>query len=256
MNARWYSPALGRFLSADTVIPDEGDSQAWNRFAYVENRPINLWDPDGHRPSDGCEYEGCSTDKDPELFLQNYVRTLEASGSARAKFHLLFLEDTQHLAPDDISIEGIVVAAAQSANEYIASFTDDKGLVRLDVETGWQRQSCIMGDGSCDEFSLGTATAAAIYYKGLEKPWITGATPYSLYTQFRGAAPVQTALYNGSGDVIVHIDWKQHGAAPPGHWHHFPTPGDPSSGHGNGQPHYSPLKNSLWGLPDDWDDWP
>lgn len=47
-------------VSADTIVPDPGNPQAWNRYSYVNNNPINLTDPSGHAPSNGCGYEGCS----------------------------------------------------------------------------------------------------------------------------------------------------------------------------------------------------
>lgn len=47
-NARYYDPALGRFISADTVIPDGGFSQAYNRYIYVAGNPVNFSDPTGH----------------------------------------------------------------------------------------------------------------------------------------------------------------------------------------------------------------
>jgi RHS repeat-associated protein len=50
MNARWYDPRLGKFLSADSIIPVPYDPQALNRYAYVLNDPVNYWDPSGHRP--------------------------------------------------------------------------------------------------------------------------------------------------------------------------------------------------------------
>ncbi len=34
-NARWYDPALGRFVQADTLVPEPGNPQAYNRYAYV-----------------------------------------------------------------------------------------------------------------------------------------------------------------------------------------------------------------------------
>ena len=46
--ARYYDDALGRFLAADSVLPDVYDPQQLNRFAYVRNNPIKLVDPDGH----------------------------------------------------------------------------------------------------------------------------------------------------------------------------------------------------------------
>ncbi len=45
--ARYYHPAIGRFISTDPVGGDQSSSQSWNRYAYVENNPLNMVDPDG-----------------------------------------------------------------------------------------------------------------------------------------------------------------------------------------------------------------
>ncbi|WKZ38419.1 MAG: RHS repeat-associated core domain-containing protein [Anaerolineales bacterium] len=47
-NARMYDPALGRFTSADTIIPPTQGVQAWDRYAYVNNSPVMYSDPSGH----------------------------------------------------------------------------------------------------------------------------------------------------------------------------------------------------------------
>ena len=47
-NARWYDPKLGRFLSADTVVPGPNNPQAFNRYSYVLNNPLKYTDPTGH----------------------------------------------------------------------------------------------------------------------------------------------------------------------------------------------------------------
>jgi RHS repeat-associated protein len=49
-NARFYDPGLARFLSADTMLPGAGNSQAYDRFAYSLGNPIKLTDPSGHKP--------------------------------------------------------------------------------------------------------------------------------------------------------------------------------------------------------------
>jgi len=46
--ARFYDPALCRFISADTIVPEPANAQAWDRFAYVKNNPVNATDPSGH----------------------------------------------------------------------------------------------------------------------------------------------------------------------------------------------------------------
>ena len=48
MKARWYSPQLGRFISADSIIPDPLNPQSFNRYSYVLNSPLNYTDPTGH----------------------------------------------------------------------------------------------------------------------------------------------------------------------------------------------------------------
>ena len=49
-NARYYSPTLGRFLSADSLIPQPGNVLAWDRYGYSNNNPLKYTDPDGHCP--------------------------------------------------------------------------------------------------------------------------------------------------------------------------------------------------------------
>ncbi len=48
--ARTYDPALGRFIQPDTVVPEPGDPQSLNRYAYVLNNPLRYNDPSGHCP--------------------------------------------------------------------------------------------------------------------------------------------------------------------------------------------------------------
>ncbi len=45
--ARSYASNQGRFLAPDPLEGAVGDPQSWNRYAYVENDPIDLSDPSG-----------------------------------------------------------------------------------------------------------------------------------------------------------------------------------------------------------------
>lgn len=47
-NARYYDAEVGRFTSADTVVPNPLNTQAFNRYMYVNGNPINFGDPSGH----------------------------------------------------------------------------------------------------------------------------------------------------------------------------------------------------------------
>jgi RHS repeat-associated protein len=46
--SRFYDPLLSRWTSPDSIIPQNQGTQAWDRFAYVNNSPINFNDPTGH----------------------------------------------------------------------------------------------------------------------------------------------------------------------------------------------------------------
>jgi RHS repeat-associated protein len=46
--ARFYSQKLGRFLSADMIVPGMFNPQALNRYSYVLGNPLRYTDPTGH----------------------------------------------------------------------------------------------------------------------------------------------------------------------------------------------------------------
>jgi RHS repeat-associated protein len=47
--SRWFDPTLGRFMSPDTIVPTSTQgTQAWDRYAFVNNNPVRYTDPTGH----------------------------------------------------------------------------------------------------------------------------------------------------------------------------------------------------------------
>ena len=48
--ARFYDPLLGRFIQPDSIVPSVSNPQAFNRYSYVLNQPVNFNDPTGHFP--------------------------------------------------------------------------------------------------------------------------------------------------------------------------------------------------------------
>jgi RHS repeat-associated protein len=71
--ARMYSPALGRFVQPDSIIRSILNPQSWNRYSYVENRPVIFNDPTGHTALCGssCEAEY----ERPQYTLDDYGAT-------------------------------------------------------------------------------------------------------------------------------------------------------------------------------------
>jgi len=50
MQARYYDPVIGRFLSVDPVgFLDTGEPGYFNRYSYTLNDPVNRADPDGEK---------------------------------------------------------------------------------------------------------------------------------------------------------------------------------------------------------------
>ncbi len=64
-NARWYDSQLGRFAQADSIVP--GGVQGLDRYAYVNNSPMNFTDPSGH---DVCDEDGNCYSSQSGWYLQ------------------------------------------------------------------------------------------------------------------------------------------------------------------------------------------
>jgi RHS repeat-associated protein len=78
MQARYYDPVMGRFLSIDPVtFLDTGDTSQFNRYVYASNDPINRFDPNGE--DDYAILVG-----DPGLGRHNVGRNFERSAQTRA----------------------------------------------------------------------------------------------------------------------------------------------------------------------------
>ncbi|MBX3060582.1 MAG: hypothetical protein KF770_29345, partial [Anaerolineae bacterium] len=428
MNARFYSPTLARFISADTLIPDPTNPQQYNRYTYSLNNPVTFFDPSGHRTCSAQEAEndfetcdqnlGVGSDYGNVNFFNNafpyffvsamktavqnglqgsdgqqltgqalydMMFTLASDGAAAfvanafGRDNLLaqamaevFSDGIGSARPSDFLSDDVafVLAAAYMADAdrmgqlarlmagltptgmpcsfsantlvmtndglipisqvtwgtMVLAYNEETGeidyypviaawshedpviiFLTIDGETiittpnhpfftaesewiqagslqiGDEIRSAAWGTGTVEtitftatpqtmyNFTVATAHTYFVgdgqwlvhnqcggYFKGTEKPWTTGATPNSAYTQFnpKTGQPVQTAIYDSQGRVIVHVDWKIHGSASVGHWHYLKVPGNPASGHGPNNPHNQPINPSTWGLPSNWNTWP
>ena len=48
LNARYYNPEDGRFLTEDTYRGETKEADTWHLYAYCANNPVNYVDPSGH----------------------------------------------------------------------------------------------------------------------------------------------------------------------------------------------------------------
>ena len=53
--ARFYSTAIGRFMSVDPVVGNARNPQSWNAYSYAGNNPLRYTDPTGMRRTDQIE---------------------------------------------------------------------------------------------------------------------------------------------------------------------------------------------------------
>lgn len=90
-NARYYAPSLGRFVSADTMVPGPANPKQFNRYTYSLGNPILLVDPTGHWTCASDELECGPPPKkqyDVTKWLVNEMVTNVNSPEFRAMFDM------------------------------------------------------------------------------------------------------------------------------------------------------------------------
>jgi RHS repeat-associated protein len=99
--ARWYDPAIGRFIQADTIIPDPGSAKGYDRFGYVANNPLRYTDPTGHDLSES----GICLD-DPVYDSGHYVQL--TPGGQRIKDVFIQYLHQPNLVGEDFTLEHFI----------------------------------------------------------------------------------------------------------------------------------------------------
>ncbi|MEJ2557318.1 MAG: RHS repeat-associated core domain-containing protein [Anaerolineae bacterium] len=141
-NARYYDPGLGRFVSADTVVPEYANPQSLNRYSYVLNRPLQGGDPTGHQgPVEEDflspeEYEAWLdlSGRNPELTYEQFEASREAY-YAYANDPQLYRQDLEainRLAEGSVEEAWYRVTHAKLYSEYVLHARINT-LISLDV---------------------------------------------------------------------------------------------------------------------------
>jgi len=156
--ARYYSSPMGRFTSADpeNAGADRGDPQTWNGFAYVNNRPLTLTDPDGRCPNCAAGLAGFGVGFLVSAATETYR---QVNGGGR-------LDGNRILAK---GVQGGFVGAAIGATAGLALPTvvgttavagAAGGIVERSIDSDPATQPVTAGDLTADAVSAGTAALA------------------------------------------------------------------------------------------------
>ncbi|QYF94840.1 RHS repeat-associated core domain-containing protein [Massilia sp. PAMC28688] len=134
MNGRVYDPMLGRFLSADPTVPDAGDMQSLNRYAYTRNNPLTSVDMDGYDDTGkkGIDWFGTTvgasttaTTSTTNTSTYNFVNTaIYLPGGGGLDFWNFFTAGSYGSAPAPAVPKGVKYTAAPIGNGNSSANTE------------------------------------------------------------------------------------------------------------------------------------
>ncbi len=118
MGARWYDSYINRFLSPDTIIPQPGNPQSFNRYLYALGNPLRYLDPSGHY---AVEFESEEARRlfenmgwdSPEEFIDWLLATLEAAAAANPEGELAWFMPHFHAVDER---EGVTIIFREEGN--------------------------------------------------------------------------------------------------------------------------------------------
>jgi RHS repeat-associated protein len=152
-NARYYDPLIGRFISADSIVPGAGNPQVLNRYSYVYNNPVKYVDPTGHRASTGDDDEGGQ--------CPNVVQCLEGERPDYSEVHAPlpnYADNTTPYYSESYEIlpgGGIRIQDANYQSEVRAGPIQIKSQVEPGVEVRSPKALKVLTIGSVNRFDFG-----------------------------------------------------------------------------------------------------
>lgn len=161
MQARYYDPVVGRFLSVDPVGVNPDNAGSLNRYAYVNNNPSRYTDPSGKTcvKADGDSSYDCKVDENPEKFSEKEIGTMNAAYTSSVNG---LLANSKKTVPITVDGKTIFANAGDVAKELIGA------TVVARVGDGGARASTL-GGGLTPAFKRNGHAVTTIYRNALEK---------------------------------------------------------------------------------------
>jgi hypothetical protein len=225
MGARWYDGALGRWLSADTLVPDPANPQSFNRYSWVGGNPVKLVDSSGHdgvpaeliRGATGTPLEGSG----PGLRQGHLLKSLLVASTSLAVAHEAmtgeilplprYFGSVMSTEPDEQWRKDVTNAASKAAmsSDTIALYFSFAEAAIADVST----LVGIIGGGAgvipakiASEAAVqGSPIGAAENFLGLVSLLSTGASDFLLGNS--RAYPMDNRVVLGQDTTISFFNW-------------------------------------------------
>lgn len=130
-NARYYNPALGRFITRDPILGHDGDPLSRNNYIYVKNNPLKFVDPDGLDPlnlisanglkgiAGGVKMGAQETWNGAVNLLTHPIETVKNTGAAIGGMYMTAYDDAKYLynRTADVGFSGLWQDTMYSFNE-------------------------------------------------------------------------------------------------------------------------------------------
>jgi len=140
-NARHYDPEIARFVTADSIIDGEFDTQGWNRFSYVKGNPILYKDPTGHK----VEIEGTKEE------YKKVIESLEYATGTSVKYKIKPVDKKKGIYSVDITGFKSTDKRFQNEQGYLTDLIKDKSTTTVKFDKKGEGGTAFTGGGSYDD---------------------------------------------------------------------------------------------------------
>lgn len=128
MNARWYDPSVGRFLTQDSYRGDPMNPLTLNRYSYVHNNPVNMWDPTGNVAVEAGRYNSAQAENTRILSV---ISETGAFGYSGVPIEVLRGETFDN-APSTLPTDKEIFTYQRYIPQGYSSFVEDNSVTFLD----------------------------------------------------------------------------------------------------------------------------